>query len=183
MQALRGAATSGRPPVPVLPHEGRQHHMRNGSRGMLKVDAATSRRLSRVPHQDTSAELVVRSLLHRLGLRFRVDNRDLPGSPDVANRSGRWALFVNGCFWHAHRGCKRATIPERNREFWLAKFRGNHARDKAALLALRRLGYRTIVVWECELRHPATLRRRLERSVSSARLGARSSALERTTGV
>ncbi len=103
----------------------------------------------------------MRRVLYGLGFRFRVRNRDLPGAPDVANRARRWAVFVHGCFWHAHRDCPRATVPKRNREFWLAKFGANRARDALALRRLHRLGYRTIVVWECELGDTKKLTRRL----------------------
>lgn len=116
----------------------------------LVLDAATSRRLAKIRQKNTSAELLVRQLLHRLGRRFRVGGRGLPGSPDVVNRSKRWAVFVHGCFWHAHPGCPRATIPKRNGEFWAAKFAANKKRDRAAVVALRRLGYTVTTVWECE---------------------------------
>lgn len=132
------------------------------ARGLM-TDVATSERLARVRQRDTHAELQVRSLLHRLGWRFRISNRDLPGSPDIANRKRRWIVFVHGCFWHAHRGCSRATIPKRNRRFWEAKFSNNRQRDLRSLRRLRQLGYLPVVVWECELQRPATLRRRFER--------------------
>ena len=73
------------------------------------------------------------------------------GSPDVANRSQRWAVFVHGCYWHDHRGCRRATVPKRNTEFWLEKFAGNRRRDARALRQLRARGYRALVIWECEV--------------------------------
>jgi DNA mismatch endonuclease, patch repair protein len=92
----------------------------------------------------------VRRELHRMGCRFRVHNRDLPGTPDIANRSRRWAIFVHGCFWHHHEGCKRATVPKRNRTFWLAKFRSNRDRDRRAEETLRRAGFLTITIWECD---------------------------------
>lgn len=129
----------------------------------LTVDAATSARLARIRQKDTAAEQAVRRVLHELGLRFRVRNRDLPGAPDAANRARRWAVFVHGCFWHSHTGCYRATVPKRNREFWLAKFADNHARDRRVVRALRRLGYRAVVVWECEAQLPEKLGRRLAR--------------------
>ncbi len=116
----------------------------------LLVDPVTSARLGRIRQSDTAAEQAVRRTLHRLGLRFRIRNRDLTGTPDVANRARRWAVFVHGCFWHAHRGCYRATVPKRNREFWLQKFAANRSRDMRALRTLHRQGYVTLVVWECE---------------------------------
>ena len=105
----------------------------------------------------------MRKLLYAMGVRFRVGNRDLPGSPDIANRTGRWAIFVHGCFWHAHRDCPRATVPKRNRAFWVAKFTANRARDRRVLLELNRLGYRTLVVWECDAKRPEVIERRLRR--------------------
>jgi DNA mismatch endonuclease (patch repair protein) len=127
----------------------------------LLVDPATSARLGRIRQKDTAAEQAVRRLLHKLGLRFRIRNRDLPGAPDLANRTRLWAVFVHGCFWHAHAGCYRATVPKRNRAFWLGKFSANRARDARALRALRGLGYRVLVVWECELEAPSKLEARL----------------------
>ena len=88
----------------------------------LIVDPETSARLARIPQKQTKPELIVRRELHRAGKRFRVKNRDLPGNPDIANRNRRWAIFVHGCFWHHHKGCYRATVPKRNREFWVSKF-------------------------------------------------------------
>ncbi|HEX7830733.1 MAG TPA: very short patch repair endonuclease [Thermoanaerobaculia bacterium] len=128
------------------------------------VDAETSARLGRVRQHGTSAEMAVRKLLHALGRRFRIHNRDLAGSPDIANRSRKWAVFVHGCFWHRHADCKRATTPSRNREFWLQKFEANVARDARVQATLREQGYRVMVVWECELENVSrlkTLRRAL----------------------
>src|SRR5688500_11011359 len=104
-------------------------------------DAAAFLRMSRQRQKDTHAEIVVRRLLHRLGHRFRTNNRDLPGSPDVANRARRWAVFVHGCYWHAHEGCPHHTLPRRNREFWLEKFAANRARDARVTRELLALGY------------------------------------------
>lgn len=103
--------------------------------------------------RDTRPELAVRRMVRELGHRYRLGNRDLPGSPDLANRSRRWVIFVHGCYWHSHQGCPRATVPKRNREFWLAKFAANRERDQRNENRLRELGYTVIVVWECELRN------------------------------
>ena len=127
----------------------------------LLVDAETSARLARIRQKDTAAEQAVRRVLHQLGLRFRIRNRDLPGAPDAANRTRRWVVFVHGCFWHSHTGCYRATVPKRNREFWVTKFADNRARDMRVLRALRRRGYRALVVWECELDDVEKLSHRL----------------------
>src|SRR5439155_18738791 len=98
--------------------------------------------------QDTSVERLVHDALRGLGLRFGTRNKDLPGSPDIANRSRRWAVFVHGCFWHGHPGCAMATIPKRNRSFWLGKFTDNRARDRRVVRTLRYMGYRILVIWQ-----------------------------------
>jgi DNA mismatch endonuclease (patch repair protein) len=117
--------------------------------------------MGRVRQKGTRPELLVRSLLRSLGHRFRLANRDLEGSPDIANRSRRWAVFVHGCFWHRH-GCKATTTPTRNREFWQLKFTRNVERDRRTEEALRAQGYTVVVVWECETkRAPDLLRDRL----------------------
>lgn len=129
----------------------------------LSVDEATSVRLGKVRQKDTAPEQLVRKALHAVGLRFRMTNRDLPGSPDIANRRARWAIFVHGCFWHSHGGCHRATVPKRNRAFWVAKFAGNRARDARVRRELRRLGFQTFVVWECQTTTDDRLARIAER--------------------
>lgn len=119
-------------------------------RRALVTDEATSTRLGRIRQRDTAPELAVRQMVSALGQRFRVSNRDLPGSPDLANRRKKWAIFVHGCYWHSHIGCERATVPKRNREFWEAKFAANRARDARVIQQLEALMYRTLVIWECE---------------------------------
>lgn len=130
-------------------------------RRSLVTDPKTSARLARVRQHSTSAELLVRSAIHALGLRFRVHNRDLPGSPDIANRARHWAVFVHGCFWHRHGGCPRATTPKRNRMFWEAKFESNRKRDRKRARELQEMGFRVMTVWECEAERPQLLLRRL----------------------
>ena len=125
----------------------------------LVVDEATSRRLARVRQHGTTPELEIRRILRAKGHRYTCRNRDLPGSPDLANRRHRWAVFVHGCYWHSHEGCPRATIPKRNRRFWSAKFKANRERDRRAVVALSRLGFKVIVVWECETNDPRLPRR------------------------
>lgn len=132
----------------------------------LLTDPETSARLGRVRQKGTRSELEVRRLLRGLGHHFRVNNRNLPGSPDIANRRRAWAIFVHGCFWHRHPGCRRATTPKRNRAFWEAKFATNQERDRRVVAALRALGFRTITVWECEVdENPGRLARRLARAL------------------
>jgi DNA mismatch endonuclease, patch repair protein len=110
-----------------------------------------SRLLGLVRQTGTAAELSVGRALRKLGLFYRKNVRALPGSPDFANRAACWAVFVNGCFWHAHTGCRRATLPKSNHEFWISKFTRNRSRDAAAIRALRAAGFRVVVIWECEL--------------------------------
>ncbi len=121
-----------------------------GSPTELVTDAETSARLGRVRQHDTTAEVAVRQALHGLGLRFRINNRDLPGSPDIANRSRKWAVFVHGCFWHRHKGCQRTTSPKRNAAFWQEKFEANQRRDRRVVRKLRGMGFKVVTVWECE---------------------------------
>ena len=129
------------------------------------VDAETSARMAGIRQKGTKPELIVRRLLTALGHRYRVSNRDLQGSPDIANRSRRWAVFVHGCFWHRHPGCRLTTTPKRNRSFWEAKFARNVERDRVALDVLQAAGFRVSVVWECETRDPERLLQRLAREL------------------
>lgn len=115
-------------------------------------EKARSRNMARVRSRDTTPEKKVRSLLHRLGFRFRLCDKTLPGTPDIVLKKYKTVIFVNGCFWHRHKNCPRATLPESRREFWKAKFARNVARDKESCRALRKLGWRVLVVWECRIR-------------------------------
>lgn len=127
----------------------------------MLVDPATSRRMADIRQHGTKPELIVRRIVTALGHRYRVKNRDLPGSPDLANRSRGWAIFVHGCYWHRHEGCRLATTPKRNREFWVAKFERNVARDRQAVRDLEELGFAVLVIWECETRTPDSVLGRL----------------------
>ena len=119
--------------------------------------------MGRVHQKCTAPELLVRSAAFRMGLRYRVNRTDLPGSPDLIFPKYRIALFVHGCFWHRHRGCSRCTTPKSNEAYWKQKFAENKLRDKRVLQKLRRLGWHCCVVWECEAMHPALLATRLRR--------------------
>lgn len=101
---------------------------------------------------DTEAEMAVRKLVHLLGYRYRLHRKDLPGRPDLAFPGRRKAIFVHGCFWHQHPGCKHAAIPASNVEYWLRKFKRNVARDQSNVAALAEMGWASLVIWECELR-------------------------------
>lgn len=119
--------------------------------------------MSRVHSKDTQAEVRVRSVLHRLGYRFRIHRSDLPGKPDIVLPKHNLAIFVHGCFWHRHERCPRATTPSSNRDYWLPKFERTVVRDRKNRSALRRQGWRVAVVWECELKNAEKLIRRLQR--------------------
>lgn len=127
------------------------------------TSSAISARMGRIRQKGTAPELLVRKACSELGLHYRTRNRDLPGSPDLANRTHRWALFVNGCYWHHHKGCPKATTPKSNAEFWLAKFARNQQRDIAARHALRRFGYYVVTVWQCEAEVASKLAHRLRK--------------------
>ena len=110
---------------------------------------------------DTSAEMIVRRLTHRLGYRYRLHRRDLPGCPDLVFPGRRKVIFVHGCFWHQHQGCKRARRPASNSEYWEKKLNRNIERDRTHLVALAAQGWEALVVWECELRDLGVLANRL----------------------
>ena len=109
-----------------------------------------SQLMSRVRHKSTKPELVVRSLLHSLGFRFRLHPRNLPGTPDVVLPKYRTVIFVHGCFWHRHPNCKKTTTPKQNADFWIEKFERNMARDEHKVRELETMGWRVIIIWECE---------------------------------
>ncbi|MDZ7791911.1 MAG: DNA mismatch endonuclease Vsr [Xanthomonadales bacterium] len=127
----------------------------------LRTSLFDSDRMGRIRQQHTKPELIVRRIVSSHGHRYRTSNKDLPGSPDLANRKRRWAIFVHGCYWHHHEGCPKATVPKANRDYWLAKFERNRERDRQVEHELHRLGFRVIVVWECEANKPELLERRL----------------------
>jgi DNA mismatch endonuclease Vsr len=106
--------------------------------------------MGRVRQKGSAAELKVAAALRSVGVAYRKNVRALPGSPDFANRKRRWAVFVNGCFWHQHTGCSRATVPKANHCFWVEKFATNRKRDARAVRALRQAGFRVAIIWECE---------------------------------
>lgn len=117
--------------------------------------------MARVRQKNTAPEMVVRGLLHSLGLRFRLHDRKLAGSPDIVLRRWKIVIFVHGCFWHRHEGCVRTTIPKRNAVFWLSKFAKNVARDAAKEKILTLAGWRVVTIWECETKDSAALRERI----------------------
>lgn len=130
---------------------------------MPETPSQRRRTMQAVKSENTTPELVVRRSAHRLGYRYRLHQRDLPGTPDLVFSGRRKIIFVNGCFWHGH-GCARgARTPINNREYWEQKIERNKARDRRAVAALRRGGWGVLVIWECELRDALGLARRLGR--------------------
>lgn len=119
--------------------------------------------MSRIRGRDTKPERRVRSLLHRLGFRFSLRRQDLPGKPDIVLPARHVVVFVHGCFWHQHLGCSNASTPTTRRLFWEKKLQGNVARDSVIGKQLRSLGWRVIIVWECELKHEEKVACRLSR--------------------
>ncbi|WP_275666934.1 very short patch repair endonuclease [Dyella terrae] len=116
-----------------------------------------------VKRANTGPELSVRRALHFLGLRFRLHRRDLPGSPDIVLPKYRTVIFVHGCFWHRHPGCSRTTSPKTRRDYWLPKFAANVARDSRKEDELRKLGWRPLVIWECQTKDRKELESRIKR--------------------
>jgi DNA mismatch endonuclease, patch repair protein len=111
--------------------------------------------MSRIRGKNTKPELAFRSVLHRLGYRFRLADKTLPGKPDIVLPKYRAVVFVHGCFWHRHPGCKYAYTPKSRCEFWIQKFDANVLRDETNLSHLKKAGWLPIVVWECEIKRDA----------------------------
>lgn len=116
--------------------------------------------MSRIRGADTKPEIAVRSLLHRMGYRFRLHRRELPGTPDIVLPGRISAIFVDGCFWHGH-SCKRSRMPKSREDYWREKIEGNRRRDARKRRELRALGWKVVVVWECEIKRPERLARKL----------------------
>lgn len=131
--------------------------------------------MSRVKSRNTGPELRVRKVAHALGYRFTLHSPSLPGKPDLAFPRLRSVIFVHGCFWHRHRSCSKASMPNSRPEFWATKFEKNVERDNRVRAELRRRGWRVCVVWECETKKPAVLRSKVHRFLSRAESGATAS--------
>lgn len=114
---------------------------------------ARSRNMSNIPSKDTKPEETVRKYLFNKGFRYRKNVAKLPGKPDIVLKKYKTVIFINGCFWHAHEGCKWFVPPKSNSEFWYKKFEYNAKRDRTNYALLRDMGWRVIIVWECEIRH------------------------------
>jgi DNA mismatch endonuclease (patch repair protein) len=133
------------------------------------VDPQRSALMARVRSKDSKPELVVRKLAHRLGYRFRLHRRDLPGTPDLVFPRFRKVVFVHGCFWHRHRGCARTTNPKTRSAFWSEKFEQNIKRDAIKHKQLKALGWEVLVIWECETFDDHKVSKRLDAFLSRRR--------------
>ncbi len=126
--------------------------------------------MARIKSSDTKPEILVRSLLSRMGHRFHKNRKDLPGNPDIVLPKYKIAIFVHGCFWHKHKGCKSSNIPKTNVEFWKNKLNANVKRDKTAKRSLNRKGWKYITIWECKLDNMNKLKTRLRKLLKRKKL-------------
>lgn len=130
---------------------------------MNETPEQRSRIMRAVKGADTAPEIAVRSMVHRMGYRFRLHRKDLPGKPDLVFPRLRKVIFVHGCFWHGHDCARGARAPKNNAEYWCAKITRNNLRDIDNVIALKREGWRAAIVWECELKNPTGVKKRLGR--------------------
>ena len=121
--------------------------------------------MSRIRGKDTRPEIIVRSLLHRLGYRFRLNRKDIPGKPDIVLPKHQAAIYVHGCYWHRHQDCHLAYTPKSNLDFWSKKFVRNVERDLEVRESLKGTGWKQLVIWECETRNEIELAARLTREL------------------
>ena len=136
---------------------------------LTDVDPKRSSNMARIGPRDTAPELAVRSVLHRMGYRFRLHQPDLPGKPDVVLPRHRTIFLIHGCFWHHHPACRFAYMPKTRVDFWDAKFKANVIRDRKVERQLREKGWTVQVIWECETRDQAALKKLLRRALSERR--------------
>lgn len=128
-----------------------------------------SERMSRVKAKDTKPEMAVRSLVHRLGFRYRLHDHNLPGTPDLVFTRTMRLVFVHGCFWHRHKGCALARMPKTRVAFWKRKLEGNRKRDSRNQNKLRKEGWRLLVIWDCQLKDVAAVTRTVKRFLGRTR--------------
>ena len=121
-----------------------------------------SRVMSRIRSRDTKPEKLVRSMIYSLGYRFRLHDKKLPGKPDLVLKKHQTAVFVNGCFWHQHPGCKKAVSPKSNKTYWDPKLAKNVERDKKNIEAIENEGWRCLILWECETNDLEALRNKIK---------------------
>ena len=120
---------------------------------MHEVSEQRSRNMSAIKSKNTKPEITVRKFLHSKGYRFRIHRKDLPGSPDIVLPKYKTVVFVHGCFWHRHEGCKHKTTPKTRKEFWENKFNENIKRDRNNFKELKKLNWKVLVIWECQMKN------------------------------
>jgi DNA mismatch endonuclease (patch repair protein) len=130
-----------------------------------------SKIMSSIKSYDTQPELMIRSLIHRMGYRFRLRNVWLPGSPDIVLPRHKKVIFIHGCFWHGHQKCKKSKRPNTNKDFWKHKLDNNVDRDKRQQRELNKLGWHYLVVWQCQISKPETVRKRIKRFIDGSLKG------------
>ncbi len=118
--------------------------------------------MSRIRSANTKPEMIVRSLLHRMGYRFRLHRKDLPGKPDIVLPKFKAIIFIHGCFWHRHINCKYAYMPKSKQKFWETKFKSNVERDKKVRKQLEEKGWKNLIIWECELLNIESVKNKLK---------------------
>lgn len=129
--------------------------------------AQRSENMRRIKGTDTSPEILVRRLVHGMGIRYRLHRKDLPGKPDLVFGPRRKVIFVHGCFWHQHKGCRAGRVPGSNQAYWEPKLQRNMDRDRAAQAALVEAGWRVLVIWDCETKDQQQLELRLGEFLNS----------------
>ena len=127
-----------------------------------KISEVRSRNMSAIKSKNTKPEIIVRKLLHSMGYRFRLHKKDLPGSPDIVLPKYKTVIFVHGCFWHRHNNCKFATTPKTRTEFWENKFKENIERDIKNQNKLKNLGWKSRIIWECEIKDKDAINQKLK---------------------
>jgi len=132
---------------------------------LLTTSRQRSELMSRVRQRGTSLELVVRDILRDAAVKFESNATGLAGTPDIVNREHKWAVFINGCFWHGHTNCWHGQLPKSNVAFWVRKISANKLRDQKKVSALRTNGYRVLTLWECEMEDKGSLSNRLARFI------------------
>jgi DNA mismatch endonuclease (patch repair protein) len=156
-----------------MAHGGRSHRYRKShATGFSRMDTLTpeerSERMSRVRGKDTKPEMILRRLIHGIGYRYRLHDRRLPGCPDLVFKSRHKVIFVHGCFWHRHEGCRLCRMPKSRQEFWIQKLNANKKRDVANQEKLAAIGWNYLIVWECEIPNTVELVLRIRSFLGSA---------------
>jgi len=126
--------------------------------------------MSHISGKDTKPEILVRSLLHRMGYRFRLHKKNMPGKPDIVLPKHKKVIFVHGCFWHGHKNCPRSKRPSTNVKFWNKKIDGNIERDKKNIKSLEYLGWKTLIIWTCEIKNEDALKHKLISFMETSKL-------------